>query len=114
MHRELGPALFESAYDHAVQFELEKRRIPFEIQVPLRIVYDGHELPCVYRADIIVDNALLLELKSVDRLLPIHDMQVLTYLRLAKVRQAFLINFNVRLLKDGIKSFRAKSTHEGP
>jgi GxxExxY protein len=85
--------------------ELKLAGISFGRQVPLPVSYKGAEIDCAYRMDLVVESQLLLELKSVDQLLPIHEAQVITYLKLAKIRQGLLINFNVKLLKNGIKSF---------
>lgn len=105
VHRELGPGLLESAYERCLARELELRGLRFELQVPLPILYKGMSIDCAYRLDVVVESELLLELKSVEHLLPIHDAQVITYLKLAGMPQALLMNFNVRRLKDGLKSF---------
>jgi GxxExxY protein len=103
VHRNTGPGLLESAYEQCLCRELSLRGIPFAVQVPLPILYKGTQLDCGYRVDLLVDGRLLIELKSVEKLLPIHDAQVLTYLRLGNWEIALLINFNVQLLRDGIK-----------
>jgi GxxExxY protein len=108
VHRELGPGLFDHVYHQCLEYVLRKRGVAAATQVPLPLMYDGHRLGCVYRADFVVADQVLVELKSLDRVLPIHEAQVLTYLRLSPFRQALLINFNVRLLKEGIKSFIRK------
>jgi GxxExxY protein len=110
VHRALGPGLFESAYDECFSHELGRRGLDFHRQVPLALVYDGLALPCAYRADFVVRGELLIELKAVDRLLPVHRSQVLTYLRLSGLRQALLINFNVPRLVDGLMSFLGTKT----
>ncbi len=79
--------------------------IPFRLQVPIPLYYKGIELDCGYRADLIVDDKLLLELKSIEELLPIHEAQLLTYMKLAKIRIGLLMNFNVKLLRDGLRRF---------
>ncbi len=104
VHKVLGPGLLESAYQCCLCHELTLQGIPFEKEKPLPVVYKGCELDCGYRMDILVANEIILELKSVDKLLPIHDAQLLSYLKLAGLRQGLLINFNVMLLKDGLKS----------
>lgn len=103
VHRELGPGLLESAYEEALAHELTQSGLTFERQreVPLR--YKGIELPCDYRLDFVVGRQLLLELKSVAELLPIHQAQLLTYLKLERLQLGLLINFNVPVLKDGVR-----------
>jgi GxxExxY protein len=105
VHRELGPGLLESTCERCMAHELALRQIAFDRQVPLPVTYKGMRLDCGYRLDFVLDGRLLLELKAVDKLLPIHDAQVLTYLRLLGVGQGLLINFNAGRLIDGIKSF---------
>ena len=103
VHRQLGPGLLESAYESCLCHELGIRSIPFERQVPLPVVYKGLEIDCAYRLDVLVGGLVVLELKAVDKLLPIFDAQLLTYLRLSHLWLGLLINFNVEMLKDGIK-----------
>ena len=103
VHRHLGPGLLESAYEKCLCYELVQAEIPFRRQVPLPIHYGHASLDCGYIADLLVDNQVILELKAVERLLPIHEAQLLTYLRLAGCRAGLLINFNTVVLKDGIK-----------
>jgi len=103
VHRELGPGLLESAYEECLCFELKQSGIAFARQTPLAIAYKGTRLDCGYRLDIVVQDELIIELKAVDRLLPIHDAQLLTYLRLSGRKVGLLINFNTILLKDGIR-----------
>jgi GxxExxY protein len=105
VHRAIGPGLFESVYQQCLVHELADAGLAFKTQVPLRLTYGAVQLACVFRADLIVEDQLLVELKTVDQFHPVHDAQVLTYLRLSGVRQGLLINFNAKLLKDGIKSF---------
>ena len=107
VHRTLGPGLLESTYQPCFAHELSLNGLHAVWQVPLPIDYKGMRVACGYRIDCIVENELLLELKTVERLLPIHDAQVLTYLKLTKVKQALLINFNVQRLVDGLRSFVA-------
>ncbi len=102
VHRELGPGLLESAYRSCLCHELALRGIDFGSEVALPVDYKGVHLDCGYRMDLVVDNKVAVELKSVDRVLPIHQSQLLTYLRLSKLRVGLLINFNVRMLRDGI------------
>jgi len=103
VHKHLGPGLLESAYEECLCHELAASGIPCERQKALPIVYKGISLDCGYRLDVVVDDSLLLELKSVETLLPIHEAQLLTYLRLSSLKLGLLINFNVPLLKTGIK-----------
>jgi GxxExxY protein len=103
VHRNTGPGLLESAYEQCLCRELSLRGIPFAFQLPLPVRYKGMLLDCGYRIDLLVDGCLLIELKSVEKLLPIHEAQVLTYLRLGGWEIGLLINFNVKALKDGIK-----------
>jgi len=103
VHRELGPGLLESAYEECLCFELKQSGIVFGPQVPLPIVYKGTRLDCGYRLDIVVQGELIVEIKSVDHLLPIHEAQLLTYLRLGRQKVGLLMNFNNVVLKDGIR-----------
>lgn len=103
VHRELGPGLLESAYEEYLCFELGLRGIPFLRQEKLPITYKGHFLDAGYRIDILIQDQLILELKAVDRLQPIFEAQLLTYLRLSRIRIGLLMNFNVPILKDGLK-----------
>jgi GxxExxY protein len=105
VHRTLGPGLLESAYRTCLVHELCSAGIAVRHEVPIPILYKERTLDCGFRADLIVDDALLLELKSVERLLPIHEAQILTYLKLTDIRVGFLINFNVTPLKAGIRRF---------
>lgn len=103
VHRELGPGLLESAYQHCLCYELGLRRLSFQREVALPVIYKGVELDCGYRLDIVVEDLIIIELKAVDCLEDIHTAQVLTYLRLSKKPLGLLINFNVPLLKNGFK-----------
>jgi GxxExxY protein len=105
VHRHLGPGLLESAYEACLCRELVIKEIPFVRQVPLQIQYKGESIDCAYRIDIVVNGSLLLELKSTESIQPIHQAQIISYLKLSGIKQGLLINFNVRVLKDGIKSF---------
>ena len=103
VHRALGPGLLESAYEECLCCELEANGIAFKRQVPLPVVYRGVEIDCAYRLDIVVENKVVLELKAVDALLPIHEAQLLTYLKLSGYKTGLLINFHVAILRNGIK-----------
>ena len=105
VHRALGPGLLESAYERCLAQEFSLAGIPFKTQWPLPVEYKGLNLDCGYRADFLVDEALIVELKSVDKILGIHEAQMLTYMKLARVRVGLLINFNVPVLKKGIRRF---------
>ncbi len=103
VHRVLGPGLLESAYEECLAKELELRGLAFERQKALPIVYKDVKLDCGYRIDLLVENQIIVELKSVDSIMPIFVAQVLTYLRLLNRQVGLFINFNVPVLKDGIK-----------
>jgi len=103
VHKILGSGLLESAYEECLCYELGLRDLSFERQVSLPLNYKGIELECGYRLDIIVEKHIIVELKTANRIEPIHEAQLLTYLRLRKERIGLLINFNVPVLKDGIK-----------
>lgn len=103
VHRELGPGLLESAYEACLVHELRQRRIHVEQQVPQPVFYKGLQLECGYRLDLLVEDRVIVELKAVEAILPIHEAQLLTYLKLRKLRLGLLINFNVPILKNGIK-----------
>ncbi len=103
VHRNLGPGLLESAYEHCLCRELAERGIPYRQQQALPVKYKGAVLDCGYRLDIVVDNKVIIELKSVNALEPIHEAQMLTYLKLLGCKLGLMINFNVPVLKRGIK-----------
>jgi GxxExxY protein len=105
VHRHLGPGLLESAYEECLRYELEHSGVPFKRQVPLPVVYKSVRLDCGYRLDIVIDEKVIVELKTVERLLPVHDAQVLTYLKLSGIRTGLLLNFYSPMLKDGIRRF---------
>lgn len=105
VHNSLGPGLLESSYEACLAHEMHKRDLSYLRQAPLTIHYDGVTVDCGYRLDFIVEKSLIIELKSVDKLAPIHQAQILTYLRHSKIKTGLLINFNVSLIKDGIKRF---------
>ncbi len=102
VHRELGPGLLESAYEECFCYELRLRSLNFQRQVELPVAYKGLKLDCGYRLDIVVENSVVLELKSIEQILPIHHAQLLTYLRLSEKKVGLLINFNVGVPKNGI------------
>ncbi len=102
IHKELGLGLLESVYEKAICYELAKNKIKFTKQQAIPAFYDGVKLDIGFRADIIVDDKVLIELKSIEHILPLHHKTTLTYLRLTKIKLGLLVNFNVGLLKDGI------------
>lgn len=103
VHRSLGPGLLESSYELCLCRELSLRGIPFERQKAIPIEYKGVKLDCGYRADMLIDGRVLVELKAIESLLPIHEAQLLSYLRLGGWPVGLIINFNVQLLKNGIR-----------
>jgi len=106
VHRVLGPGLLESAYQQCLARELHLNEIAFKLECSLPVEYKGIKLDCGYRLDILVENRLLIELKSVDEIRGIHKAQLLTYMKLAGLRTGLLINFNVQKLRDGIHRFK--------
>jgi GxxExxY protein len=106
VHKTLGPGLLESAYEECLCYELLQRGLHFKRQVPLPVSYKGLKLDCGYKMDIVVEGSVILELKSVEDLMPVHTAQLLTYLRLSGMQVGLLLNFNKPLLKDGIKRLR--------
>ena len=105
VHRELGPGLLESTYEQCLAYELGQEGIPFRLQHPLPVKYKEVQLDCGYRVDVLVNDELILELKSVDIVSGIHEAQLLAYMKLAQIKTGLLINFNVVLLKSGIQRF---------
>ena len=103
VHRHLGPGLLESAYQECLCYELSRMGLAFTREVHLPLSYKGLQLDCSYRIDLLVEDAVLVELKSIEQILPIHSAQLLTYLRAAHKQIGLLINFNVLVLKDGIR-----------
>ncbi|NCO38922.1 MAG: GxxExxY protein [Armatimonadetes bacterium CG_4_10_14_3_um_filter_66_18] len=103
VHRALGPGLLESAYEACLAFELAQRGVSVKQQEPLPVVYKDVKLECGYRLDLLVQDAVIVEIKAVDRLAPIHDAQVLSYLKLAGLNLGLLINFNVKVLTNGVR-----------
>ena len=103
VHKHLGPGLLESAYEECLCRELDLRGIDFKRQVPLPLSYKGLKLDCGYRLDLLVEDKVIVELKTVEAIAPIHEAQILTYLKLRDVRLGLIINFNVPLLVEGIR-----------
>jgi len=105
VHRTLGPGLLESTYRQCLAYELSRAGLSFQMELALPVRYKETLLDCGYRIDLLVDGGLILEIKSVETLLAIHQAQILTYMRLAKIPIGLLINFNVTKLQNGIKRF---------
>ncbi len=103
VHRTLGPGLLESVYEKALAVELTLQGLTVEVQKPISVDYRGHDLGMGFRADLVVEESLLLELKCVEILTSLHVAQVITYLRLLGLKRGYLLNFNARLMKHGIK-----------
>ena len=101
VHRNLGPGLLESTYEQCLAHELNAAGIPFKLQHPLPVEYKGIKLDCGYRVDVLVNNELILELKSIEEIKGIHEAQLLTYMKLTNVKKGLLINFNVKILRNG-------------
>jgi len=111
IHRALGPGLLESAYEECRALEFREAGLSFRRQVPLPVVYKTIRLDQAYRIDFVVEDAVVLEIKSLERLLPVHEAQLLTYLRLSGIRTGLLINFGAAVLREGI---RRMSLREAP
>ncbi len=103
VHRALGPGLLESAYEACMVYDLTQAGLKVEQQKPLPIVYQGVSLECGYRLDFMIENEVIVEIKSIEKLLPIHRAQLMSYLKLSDCRVGLLINFNVEVLKKGIQ-----------
>jgi GxxExxY protein len=102
VHRTLGPGLLESAYETILVYELQKRGLSVATQVPVPVIYESVKMDIGFRADLIVEDLVIIELKSIEKIVPVHKKQLLTYLRLAEKRLGLLINFGEELIKDGI------------
>lgn len=114
VHSALGPGLLESVYEVCLARELGKRGLHAERQIPVPIVYDGITFEEGFRIDVLVEGKLMVELKAVDKLQPVHQAQVITYLKLTNRRVGFLINFNVPLIKEGTKRIICSTAHSSP
>jgi len=112
VHRQLGPGLLESAYEECLARELSIRNLSFERQKPIPVVYKGVKLECGYRIDLLVEHRIVLELKAIEQIAPIHEAVVLTYLKLSGITVGLLINFHVAILKDGIRRYIWKEKKE--
>jgi len=105
VHREMGPGLLESIYEQCLAHELTIRRISFQQQVPLQLNYKGYQISRDLRIDLLIENQVIVELKSVEMLLPVHTAQIISYLKLADKSLGFLVNFNVPVLKEGFHRY---------
>jgi GxxExxY protein len=103
VHKELGPGLLESVYEDCLKVELESRGLKAETQIDLPLIYKGQETGKYYRIDMLVEDVFIVELKAVEALKPLHEVQLMTYMKLSNVKMGLLINFNVPKLRDGIK-----------
>jgi GxxExxY protein len=106
VHRHLGPGMLESAYQKCLEHELSLKSISFTAEVPMPVRYKGELMDCGYRLDFLIENQVIVELKSVEKILPVHHAQLLSYMRMAGVNIGLLINFNVKRLIDGIKRMK--------
>ena len=106
VHRALGPGLLESAYEECLCYELLQKGLKFERQVPLPVVYKNVKLDCGYRMDVVIENSVVVEIKAVERIIPVHEAQLLSYLKLADKPLGLLMNFHVSILKNGLKRLR--------
>jgi GxxExxY protein len=114
VHRELGPGLLESIYQRCLCIELQAGRIPFRTEVSVPVFYRRERLDMGYRIDLLIDGWLVIEVKSVERLLPVHTAQLLTYVKLAGARQGLLLNFNAPTLREGLKSVLIRTPSSPP
>jgi GxxExxY protein len=105
VHKALGPGLLESVYEECLSWELISAGLTIQRQVQLPIKYKKIQLDCGYKMDLVVENKLVIELKTVEKLLPVHEAQLLTYLKLSGIKTGLLLNFYTRVLKDGIRRF---------
>ena len=103
VHKAIGPGLLESAYEECLCYELAQNGLKFERQVPLPVVFKGVKLDCGYKLDIIVENTVIIEIKAVDRIIAIHEAQLLSYLRMLDLRVGLILNFHSSVLKQGIR-----------
>jgi len=106
VHKHLGPGLLESAYEECMMFELKDSGLNVRSQKPIPIIYKENKLDYGYRIDILVEDSVLIELKSVETLNPVHEAQILTYMKFAGIKTGLLINFNVKMLRNGLRRYR--------
>lgn len=114
VHRELGPGLLESSYESCLAYELESRGLRIGRQIPVPVMYRGLQIECGYRLDLVVEDEVIVEIKAVEKLIPVHDAQILTYLKLTKIPIGLLLNFNVPLMKQGVRRFMARRAGHQP
>ena len=105
VHTQLGPGLLESVYEKCLAYELSEKNLSFETQKELPVNYKNAKIDCGFRMDMLVEGSVLVEIKAVEAVTAVHEAQILTYMKLAGIRTGLLINFNVKLLKDGLKRF---------
>ncbi|MEZ5814871.1 MAG: GxxExxY protein [Alphaproteobacteria bacterium] len=105
VHKQLGAGLLENAYEECFCILLDKQNIPFKRQVTMPLVFENQKIDIGYRIDVLVNDELVVELKAVEKLIPLHHAQLMTYMRLSKIKTGLLINFNTKMFKDGIKRF---------
>jgi GxxExxY protein len=105
VHKTLGPGLLESAYEECLAFELDKKGLVFRRQQPTPVIYKDIKLDCGYRIDLLIENSVVVELKVVDEFCPVHEAQILTYMKFSNMKYGLLINFNVTTLRNGIRRF---------
>ncbi len=105
VHRALGPGLLESTYEHCLAYELNSRGLSVRRQLPLPIIYADTQLDAGYRLDLVIEDAVIIEIKAVEAFSRLHEAQILTYLKLSGYRMGFLMNFNVSLFKEGLRRF---------
>ena len=103
VHRNLGPGLLESVYQQCLAHELSNNEIGFVLEHPIQVKYKGVSIDCGFRADLIIEKSIIVELKAVEKIVPIHEAQLLSYLKISGLKLGLIINFNVKLLKNGIK-----------
>ena len=108
IHRHLGPGLLESTYESCLVYELEKLGLMVQRQLALPVIYKELQLPKAYRIDLLVNEQIVVELKAVDNILPVHEAQVLSYLKLSQLKVGLLLNFHVKMMKDGVRRFALK------
>lgn len=110
IHRQLGPGLLEAVYEECLCLELKQAGYMLRRQLALPVVYKTFRLDCGYRLDVVVENQVILEIKAIDRIMPVHEAQLLTYMKLSGIRTGLLLNFHVAVLKDGIRRLMLKET----
>lgn len=106
VHKAMGPGLYERAYEDCLAYELQKRDVSFKRQIPIHVQYEELKITDAFKIDLLIEDQVIVELKSVEKIHSLHETQVITYMRLAKINTGLLINFNVPLIKDGIRRFK--------